>query len=226
MSDLHFVREGPDGTFYRMDSPGGPIEVSFMSRRSDVQETPMPDELAEAEQEDLDYLRADRDSEIRWADHYFREAEALKARVAELEGALADDDQLVRFAVDRGLISDHAHKLLLQRDALKARIVELSTEHLHLSHEVEALEEWNFWLSRTLRDMARRATSFRSERNEAQARVEQLTAALTEIAHDVCDDYDSNNYDSCEVAGRDRDEWCAACIARAALAVAVERNPE
>lgn len=56
------------------------------------------------------------------------------------------------------------------RDALKARVAELSTEHLHLSHEVEALEEWNFWLSRTLRDMARRATGLRQNARRAVSR--------------------------------------------------------
>lgn len=46
----------------------------------------------------------------------------LRARVDELEAALTDDDKLLRFGVDRGLISDHAHKLILQRDTLKARV--------------------------------------------------------------------------------------------------------
>jgi len=53
----------------------------------------------------------------------------LQARVDELEAALTDDDKLLRFGVDRGLISDHAHKLILQRNALQAR-VELLTAAL------------------------------------------------------------------------------------------------
>jgi hypothetical protein len=112
----------------------------------------------------------------------------LEAQVAELE------EELER---EQTRQTQSEARVLAERDALKARVAELSTEHLHLSHEVEALEEWNFWLSRTLRDMARRATSFRSsyyrtarestryviERNEARARVDLLTTALTEIAH-------------------------------------------
>lgn len=80
-------------------------------------------------------------------------------------------------------------------DALQARVAELSTQHLHLSNEVEALEEWNFWLSRTLRNMARRATGLRrnaqrvverrnhlAEGNDRlRARVDLLTTALTEL---------------------------------------------
>lgn len=66
-----------------------------------------------------------------------------------------------------------------------------------------------------------------TEYDRRGARVEQLTAALTEIAgNEDCANREYPDDAYCYEYLPRRLEWCTSCIARAALAAAVERNPE
>jgi hypothetical protein len=131
----------------------------------------------------------------------------LWARVDELEGALAEDDKLLRFAVDRGLLSQHVDTLIAERDALKARVAELEGALRLTSALVGDGED--------ARDALQIVSS--AEIAALKARVDLLTTALTEIGDSVCCGvWTGVAVTNCADSGRE--ELCAVCIARAVLA--------
>lgn len=67
-----------------------------------------------------------------------------------------------------------------------------------------------------------------AERDALQARIEVLTAALTEIADDACrtcSSFEEPGDKLCAERYADRRSWCGVCIARAVLAAVETEAP-